>query len=127
MTQIRRCLVLGLITWQVAVSLSAAEKEQLDTLRSRIEQLRGEIVGAEETRAEARDQLRESERAISEANRSLRDLTAKIFGPAPDVVRVAMDHEPDLRPHATLDSNSFRTRRSRSLACASEKWRSLSR
>lgn len=89
MTPILRCLAFGLIAWQVAVSLSAAEKEQLDALRSRIERLRGEIAGAEETRAEARDQLRESERAISEANRSLRELSAKREGVRGELQRLA--------------------------------------
>ncbi len=51
--------------------------EGLDTLRSRIEQLRVDITASEESRTEARDQLQESERAISESNRSLRDLSKK--------------------------------------------------
>ena len=51
--------------------------EDLEVLRSRIERLRVDIAGAEETRDEARDQLRESERAISGANRALRELAAK--------------------------------------------------
>ncbi|MGC2518514.1 MAG: peptidoglycan DD-metalloendopeptidase family protein [Burkholderiales bacterium] len=51
--------------------------EDLEALRSRIERLRVDITGAEETRDEARDQLRESERAISVANRALRNLAAK--------------------------------------------------
>jgi len=51
--------------------------EDLEALRSRIERLRIDIAGAEGTREEARDQLRESERAISGANRSLHELTAR--------------------------------------------------
>lgn len=89
MTQIRRCLALGLIAWQVAAPLFAAEKEQLEALRSRIERLRGAIAGAEETRAEARDQLRESERAISDANRTLRELSAKRDGVRGELERLA--------------------------------------
>ena len=58
----------------VAVPLPAANEQQLDSLRKRIERLRDEIAGGEEFRAEARDQLRTSERAISEANRVLREL-----------------------------------------------------
>ena len=54
----------------------AAEKEDLDALRARLEQLREEVARTEGTQAEARDQLRESERAISEANRKLRALGA---------------------------------------------------
>ena len=64
------------LAWH-ALALHAADKEQLETLRLRIERLRNEIAGGEESRAEARDQLRESERAISEANRALRELGRK--------------------------------------------------
>jgi septal ring factor EnvC (AmiA/AmiB activator) len=62
-------IALGLLAWNVAF---ATEDFDLDALRSRLDRLRTEIAGAEENRAEARDQLRESERAISEANRLLR-------------------------------------------------------
>ena len=48
-----------------------ANPEELRQLRERIERLKSAIAGAEETRAEARDALRESEHAISEANRQL--------------------------------------------------------
>jgi septal ring factor EnvC (AmiA/AmiB activator) len=61
----------------VPLNARCAEQEQLDALRTRIEQLRTGITDAEEARSEARDQLRDSERAISEANRGLRDLAAK--------------------------------------------------
>ncbi len=57
-----------------ALPLAAADKAELETLRSRIDRLHEEIAGAVESRAEARDQLRASERAISEANRSLHAL-----------------------------------------------------
>ncbi len=60
-----------------ALPVAAADKAQLDALRSRIDRLHEEIAGAEESRAEARDQLRASERAISGANRSLRELEGK--------------------------------------------------
>jgi len=60
-----------------ALPLAAADKAELETLRSRIGRLHEEIAGAEESRAEARDQLRASERAISQANRSLRELEDK--------------------------------------------------
>jgi len=63
-----------------ALPLPAADKGDLDSVRSRLERLRGEIAGAEESRAEARDQLRESERAISEVNRGLRDLERQSDG-----------------------------------------------
>src|SRR3972149_9158398 len=67
------------LAW-LALPLHAADKEQLETLRLRVERLRNEIAGGEESRAEARDQLRESERAISEANRALRELARKRDG-----------------------------------------------
>lgn len=56
---------------------AAQDPKDLDALRGRIERLKKDIADAEETRAEARDQLRESERSISEANRALRDLGSK--------------------------------------------------
>src|SRR3989304_8076030 len=69
-------LAVAAFAW-LALPVHAADKEQLETLRLRIERLRNEITGGEESRAEARDQLRESERAISEANRALRELAPK--------------------------------------------------
>lgn len=69
-------LAVAALAW-LALALHAADREQLETLRQRIERLHNEIAGGEESRAEARDQLRESERAISEANRALRELTRK--------------------------------------------------
>jgi len=56
---------------------ACAEREQLEALRARIEKLRVSIGDAEGTRNEARDQLRDSERAISAANRELRALAAR--------------------------------------------------
>jgi septal ring factor EnvC (AmiA/AmiB activator) len=61
----------------LAVAQSAKEKQQLDALRSRIEALRTKIAEGEENRTEARDQLHDSERAISEANRALRTLSGR--------------------------------------------------
>ncbi len=49
--------------------------EELKELRGRIDALKRDIDRAEGNRAEAADSLRESERAISEANRALRDLS----------------------------------------------------
>ena len=53
----------------------AADPEDLRLLRTRIERLKTAIAGDEETRTEARDALRESEQAISEANRKLHNLS----------------------------------------------------
>ena len=51
------------------------DKEDLKQLRSRIESLQQELAGTEESKSEAADALRESERAISNANRKLAALT----------------------------------------------------
>jgi murein hydrolase activator len=56
---------------------AGAEREQLEALRARIEKLRLGIADAEGARTEARDQLRDSERAISASNRELRALAAR--------------------------------------------------
>ncbi|MBL0143369.1 MAG: peptidoglycan DD-metalloendopeptidase family protein [Betaproteobacteria bacterium] len=54
---------------------AAASEEDLQQLRGRIEKLEKEISQAEESRGEAADALKTSERAVSEANRALFDLT----------------------------------------------------
>ncbi|OFZ99313.1 MAG: hypothetical protein A3H35_03370 [Betaproteobacteria bacterium RIFCSPLOWO2_02_FULL_62_17] len=55
----------------------AADRPDLEALRSRIEALRVDIAGTEDARTEAREELRESERSISSANRELRELTQR--------------------------------------------------
>ncbi len=61
--------------WTAASATSAAgAKEELQQLRGRIEALQKKIAGAEGSRNEAADALRESERAISDANRELAEL-----------------------------------------------------
>ena len=57
-----------------AASNAAGAKVELQQLRSRIEALQKQIAGAEESRNDAADALRESERAISDANRELAEL-----------------------------------------------------
>jgi len=59
------------------VGATSPEQERLEVLRSRLERLRADIAETEENRAEARGQLRDSERAISGANRRLHELAAK--------------------------------------------------
>lgn len=64
-------------------SESKADKQrELAALRSRMEKLRMEVGSAESQRSEASDALKASERAISEANRSLFELAAaqKLLG-----------------------------------------------
>ena len=55
----------------LAATNAAGAKEELQQLRDRIEALQKKLAGAEESRSEAADALRASERAISEANRDL--------------------------------------------------------
>ena len=55
----------------LAATNPAVAKEELQQLRDRIEALQKKLAGTEESRIEAADALRESERAISEANRDL--------------------------------------------------------
>lgn len=57
-----------------APAAGQSSPEDLAVLRARIGALRGEMDAAESSRAEARDALRDSERAISDANRGLRAL-----------------------------------------------------
>lgn len=52
----------------------AAPRQDLDAIRGRLEGLRKDLAETEETRSEAADQLRDSELAISAANRRLREL-----------------------------------------------------
>ena len=65
------CLCLALL----CQSAGAATAEELKELRARIETLKKDIASTEGDRTEAADALRESERAISEANRELRNLS----------------------------------------------------
>ncbi len=60
-------------SWSAAPTAAGA-REELQQLRTRIESLQKELVAAEESRNEAADALRESERAISEASRELAEL-----------------------------------------------------
>lgn len=57
-----------------AAPAATVQKEELKQLRQRIEALQKRLAASEETKNEAVDGLRESERAISGANRTLRDL-----------------------------------------------------
>jgi murein hydrolase activator len=59
---------------------SKAAKTELRDLQTRIEALQKQLAASEESHGEAADALRESERAISEANRNLRDLAAQGAG-----------------------------------------------
>ncbi len=65
------------------------KEEDLQALRSRIEDLNRQLQGKEENRREARDALRASERAISEANRSLAALEAERRALGAEAARLA--------------------------------------
>lgn len=59
------------------LAVQAAPRDDLEALRGRIERLQRELARSEENRADAADALRESERAISAANRRLAELAAE--------------------------------------------------
>lgn len=59
---------------QAAAPPGNAQKQELKALRNRIDTLQKSLAASEETKGEAADALRESERAISETNRLLRGL-----------------------------------------------------
>jgi septal ring factor EnvC (AmiA/AmiB activator) len=74
------CFLLLLLASPGAEPAGAGAKEkelELRELRGRIETLQKGLAAAEETRSEAADALRESERAISDTNRALRELGAQ--------------------------------------------------
>jgi septal ring factor EnvC (AmiA/AmiB activator) len=56
------------------LAVHAAPRDDLDALRGRIERLQRELARSEDNRTDAADALRESERAISAANRRLAQL-----------------------------------------------------
>ena len=59
----------------VALCSFAAPKQDLQELRERIEELKKELAGQEESKAEVSDALKDSEQAISESNRTLSELS----------------------------------------------------
>lgn len=56
---------------------AAASQARLKSLRERIEKLQADLTAAEQSRGEARDRLRESDRAMSDAHRALFELRQK--------------------------------------------------
>jgi septal ring factor EnvC (AmiA/AmiB activator) len=67
----------------------ASREQDLAALRARLEALRAGLGGKEADRREARDALRDSERAISEANRTLRKLEAEGGAAQAELARLA--------------------------------------
>ena len=57
------CLLCAMLQLIPVPAIAQSEAEKLDALRTRIEGLRAKIAEAEESRTEARDQLRDSERS----------------------------------------------------------------
>jgi septal ring factor EnvC (AmiA/AmiB activator) len=66
------CLAIVLAAPWGASDANAAPKEELEELRGRLKSLQRDLEQAEESRGEAADALKASERAISESNRKLR-------------------------------------------------------
>jgi septal ring factor EnvC (AmiA/AmiB activator) len=73
----RRALLAAAIIWAAAAAAAAphANEEELRALRGRIEKLQRDLTAAEESRGEAADQLKASEKAVSEAQRALYSLS----------------------------------------------------
>lgn len=72
---IRRAALLGCLLWPLLVT--AAQSDDLARLRQRITALQAEFEQANQSHAEAADDLRESERAISTHRRTLAQLAAR--------------------------------------------------
>ena len=67
-------LILPALCSAAAAPPPGAQKEELKQLHVRIDALQKRLAASEETKSEAVDALRESERAISDTNRTLREL-----------------------------------------------------
>jgi septal ring factor EnvC (AmiA/AmiB activator) len=87
----------------VSPKAAASARGELGELRQRIDVLQKKLAGAEEVKSEAADALRESERAISDANRRLFEITgekkavndelARLSGEASTVETKVRDHQ----------------------------------
>ena len=90
-------------------SLHAApnvEKEDLKQLRSRIEALQKELAGTEESKSEVADALRESEQAISDANRKLAALT-QVQGKANDKLSQLQIQSKQIKNHIDVQQSQL--------------------
>jgi septal ring factor EnvC (AmiA/AmiB activator) len=99
-------LALAALAAAGSVAAQTPREEDLRELRARIDRLKQELAASEGARAEAADELRESETAISEANRRLAELAlerervrAEAAGIAADSARLRADLD---RRQATL-------------------------
>jgi len=75
-----RILWLGCWLALPALAVAAGPSDQLKELRGRIDRLQQQLTESEESKSEAADALRESERAISNVNRRLFELETKQRG-----------------------------------------------
>jgi len=75
-----RILCLGCSLALPVVAVAAGPSDQLKELRGRIDRLQQQLTESEESKSEAADALRESERAISNVNRRLFELETKQRG-----------------------------------------------
>jgi murein hydrolase activator len=98
------CLLLAATFFLISHPAPAKNKQDLKDLRVRIEALQQELAASEETRDEAEDALRGSERAISDANRKLSALTARQR--AADAVLSGLDAE-GKRIRAEIDAQQM--------------------
>lgn len=71
-----------------AATTAAGAKEELKTLRDRIDTLQKQLSSSEASRNEAADALRESERAISETNRALSELNTQSQGVSHSIAEI---------------------------------------
>lgn len=74
MTLLPRLLTLALCALTLVGTASASQQEELENLRKRISAMQREMDKTSESKSEAADALRESERAISDSNRTLAEL-----------------------------------------------------
>jgi murein hydrolase activator len=72
-----RRIALSLVCGLIALAARAGPSDQLEELRGRIERLQRQLAESEGSRTEAADALRVSERAISDANRRLFQITQR--------------------------------------------------
>jgi septal ring factor EnvC (AmiA/AmiB activator) len=76
-TWLTRILCLALCCLTLADAAYASQQEELDNLRKRIAAVQRNMEKTSESKSEAADSLRESERAISNSNRKLAEISAQ--------------------------------------------------
>ena len=84
-------LTLAALAAAGSVAAQQPREEDLRELRARIDRLNEELAASEGARAEAADELRESETAISEANRRLAELALERERVRGEAARIAAD------------------------------------